>query len=587
VSGFGGLDVGVSSLLAQQRALDVIANNIANVNTPGYSRQVAVLASKSPDKLGTISLGRGVEVAQIRRMVDPILAKNQLANSGQKELATSLQQGLASVESTFGSLGAPGLTSTLDAFFTSLQSLANTPADTVVRGDVLSKAKTLATQVTDMSQQLTDRRIASDQEINPLLKKANTLLTQIGDLNGRIAAAELGQTAFNANDLRDQRDVKITGLAKLIAVRRVDTNNGGLMLQTPGGDLLVQDNVVRQLQRGSIGASGFADITFTDNSQVASGLTTSGQIGGLITLRDDKLKGYLTQLDSLAANLTFSINQQHVNGTGKSVVSSYTAGQAAANVTGTATAVNKDTTVSFASKIVTGTFKIYVLKADGTAVNTSPGTAITVTAGATTLKKIADDISLVNGVTASVSAGKLIVKTDSAVTSAKRIVFGNDTSNFLAAYEVNAFFHSGSTAASFAVDSAVAADANSIATGVATVPTDPTKSLLATSDNTTALGLLGVRDKAASVDGTTAASPISRAASLVSTFGLDMAAANQDVSFRTAEANALESQRQTISGVNTDEELANMLRFQRSYEASAKVIQTNNQMLTSLLGLIR
>lgn len=584
---FGSLGVASSSLLAQQRVLDVIAQNIANANTPGYSRQEAILGSKRPDQLGTISLGTGVQVTEIRRLVDPILAKSQLANSGQTELAETIQQGLASIESSFGSLGAPGLTSTLDAFFTSLQLLANTPADSIVRADVLSKAQTLTTQVTDMRQQLSDRQLASDQEINPLLTKANTLLTQIGDLNSRIAAAELGQTAFKANDLRDQRDSKITDLAQLIAVRKIDTNNGSLMLQTPGGDLLVQDNVVRQLQRGSTGSSGYAQISFTDNSQVASGLTQSGQIGGLITLRDDKLKGYITQLDSLAANLAFSINQQQVNGTGTSSVSSYTSGQAATNAAGTATAVNLDANVPFASQIKTGTFKIYVLKADGSAVNTSPGKTITVTAGTTTLAAIATALNAVNGVTASVSSGKLTVKTDSSVTAAKRIVFGNDTSNFLAAYEVNAFLHSGTTAAVFSVDSAIAADANSIASAVATVPTDPAKSLVAISDNTAALGLLGVRDKTASVDGTTAASPISRAASLISTFGLDVASANQDVSFRTAESNALENQRQVISGVNIDEELANMLRFQRSYEAAAKVIQVSNTMLGALLGLIR
>jgi len=584
VSVFGSLDVAATSLLTQQRALDVIANNIANANTPGYSRQEAILVSEQPQQAGVLNFGRGVKVDDIRRMLDPILAKTQLANSGQSALAQTLQQGLASVESTFGSLGAPGLTSTLDAFFTSLQSLANTPEDAIVRADVLTKAQTLTTQVTDMSQQLSDRQLAADKEIDPLLTKANTLLTQIADLNGRIARAELGATAFQANDLRDQRDAKVTDLSKLIAVRQVATNNGGLMLQTPGGDFLVQNDVARQLKRVASG-SGFAQIAFTDNAIPASGITQGGQIGGLMTLRDDKLSKYITQLNSLAANLAFSVNQQHVNGTGTSTVSTYTSGQTATDPAGNTAAVDDDTNIPFASKIVTGAFNIYVLNADGTAVNTPPGTsiAINVTTG-TKLADIATAISAVNGVSASVSSGKLTIDG-----GANRIVLGGDTSNFLAAYEVNAFFHSGTTAASFSVDSAIAADAGRIATGVATPPNPPdtTKSLLAVSDNTAALGLLGVRDTAASVDGATAASPIARAASLISTFGLDVAAANQDVSFRTAESNALESQRQSISGVNVDEEMVNLIRFQRSYEAAAKVIQTSNRMLDSLMGLIQ
>ena len=582
MSVFGSLDIGASSLLAQQRAMDVIAQNIANANTPGYSRQETILVSKQPQQAGVLNLGRGVKVGNIRRVVDAILTRAQLANSSQNARAQTLQQGLASVQSTFGALGAPGLTSTLDAFFTSLQALANTPADAIVRADTLSKAQSLVTQVTDMRQQLSDRRIAADQELAPLLTKANTLLTQIADLNGRIGRAEAGRTASQANDLRDQRDAKVTELSKLIGVHQV-ASNSGLLLQTPGGDMLVQGTSARQLKVAA-GSSGFNQIVFADNNLPASGLTQGGQIGGLITLRDGPLTNYIKQLDSLAANLAFGINQKHVNGTGTSTVSSYTSGQAAADSSGTATAVNLDTNVPFASKIQTGTFNIYVLNANGTAVNTPPGTAISVTAGTTKLADIAAAINLVNGVSASVSNGKLTINGGT-----RRIVLGGDTSNFLAAYEINSFFHSGATAADFTVSSAIAADAGRIASGVATPPnpTNPSSPLVAASDNTVALGLLGLRDQAFSIDGTAAASPIARASTLVSTFGLDVAAANQQASFRTAEANALSSQRQSTSGVNVDAELVNMIRFQRTYEASAKLIQVSNQMLDSLLGLIQ
>ena len=234
----GSLEVGASSLRAQQQAMDVIAQNIANANTPGYSRQETILVSKQPRQAGVLNLGRGVKVGNIRRVVDTVLTHAQLANNSQNALAQTIQQGLTSVQSAFGTLGSPGLTSMLDGFFTSLHTFANAPADATARAGVLGKAQSLTTQITGMRQQLSDQRLATNQEINPLLTKANTLLTQIADLNGRIVRAEAGRTAFHANDLRDQRAIRVANLSKLVDVRQVAANNGGLLLQTPGGDML-------------------------------------------------------------------------------------------------------------------------------------------------------------------------------------------------------------------------------------------------------------------------------------------------------------------------------------------------------------
>jgi len=544
------------------------------VNTPGYSRQTAQLASAVPDRIAGRDFGNGVNVSSIIRSIDPILAQSQMANNSLTSLAQTLQQGLANVEASFGNLDVPGLTTTLDDFFVAQQQLANTPEDPISRLNVQTRAQDIAIRVSGMRQQLVDGQTAADQEISPLITQTNNLLDQIAALNKRILVNESSaQLSNNANDLRDQRDTAVMELSKLIPLQKVATNNGGLILQTPGGDLLVQNDTVRHLKLGPAIGSSFGNVEFTDSGLPAQGLEQGGKLGGLISLRDNQVASYVQNLDSMAANLIFAVNQLHTGGTGSTVVTQYTAAQPSSNP---ATAVNVDANIPFASKIVNGSFTLHVL--DGPPLTNPGGTAINITAGTTTLNQIATAISAVAGVTASVNAsGQLVVDG-----GANRIAFTNDTSNFLAAYEINAFFH-GSSAADFAVDSAVLNDAGRIASAAA----NATTSDIAPADNSVALAILGLRDKAVSIDGSTAASPVQRAANLASTYGLDVAAANQQLSYRQAEASSLASQRASISGVNMDEELVKMMQFQRAYEAAAKVIQTSNQMLDSLMGLIR
>ena len=570
---FRSLNIGASSLLSQQKAIDVISQNIANVNTPGYSRQTAELVSAIPDHIAGRDYGNGVTTTNVRRSVDPILAKAQLANYSLTSFAQTLTQGLTSIEATFGNLDVPGLTSTLDAFFQAQQQLANTPEDPISRLNVQSRAKDVALRISGMHQQLIERQTAADQEISPLIAQANNLLDQIADLNSHILNHEtLGLSVGGANDLRDQRDLAVMELAKLIPLQHVDTGDGGLLLQTPGGDLLLQNDTVRHLKLGT-GSNGFGDIEFSDTGLSALGISQGGKLGGLVTLRDSQLGGYVQMLDSLAANLAFSVNQVHSGGAGSTSVTQYVSAQTANNPAGP---VNADINIPFASKIIDGSFTIHVL--DGPPPTNPGGTIINITAGTTTLNQITTDISAIAGVTASIDgSGHLVIDG-----GANRIVFANDTSNFLAAYEINTFFH-GSSAADFAVDTAIMNDAGRIATATA----DSATSDIAIADNSTALAILTLRDKAVSIDGSTAASPVQRAATLASAYGLDVAAASQQLSYRQAEASTLSNQRQAISGVNTDEELVNMMRFQRAYEAAAKVIQTSNEMLDSLMGLIR
>ncbi|ATX82951.1 flagellar hook-associated protein 1 FlgK [Mariprofundus ferrinatatus] len=568
------LQIASKSLTTQQQAMDTVSQNIANVNTAGYSRQSANLTTSQPDRIGLHNFGNGVELASISRSMDPLVANAQISNSTQSAYANTIRDGLTSVEATFGNLGAPGLTSSLDAFFTAQQLLTNSPDDPITRTDMVAKATDFTNLASSMQQQLVSRQLSADQEVAVQVDTANALLDKIAQLNTQIIRNEVGgQVSGAANDLRDQRDLAVMELAAIIPVQKVATKNGGLMLQTPGGDLLVQDGLVRQLKTGPIPGSSFNEVQFADTGLPATGIESGGKIGGLVTIRDTQISNYIDALDGIARNIIFSVNQLHASGTGTTAVTSYTSGLATSNSAG---AVNAAPEVPFAANIVDGSFTIHVL--DGNPPTNPGGTAINITAGTTSLNQIAADISAVAGVTASVNAaGALVIDG-----GANRIVFSNDSSNFLAAYEINTFFQGGG-AADITVDAAILRDPGRIATATA----DPATSAVAITDNSAAMGMLALRDQALNVDGDTPLSLTQRAGNLAGQFGLDIATATQDSVFREAQATSLSAQREAVSGVNLDEEMINMMIFQRSYEASAKVIQTANQMLTTLMGILR
>lgn len=567
------LQIAAKSLLTQQQSMDTVSQNIANANTDGYSRQSANLVTSQPDRIRGINFGSGVQLDSISRSIDPLVARAQVANNSQASFADTLKEGLTSVEATFGNLGAPGLTSTLDDFFNAQQLLANSPDDPITRTDMVAKANDVANLTTSMQQQLVFRQQSADQEVASLVNEANTLLDRIAELNSQIIRNETGgQVAGAANDLRDKRDLAVMQLAGLIPFQQVATNDGGLLLQTTGGDLLVQNGYARHLEVGPAAGSSFNIVQFADNGQQATGVESGGRIGGLMTIRDTQLNDYIDILDSLAENLVFSVNQLHASGTGTTAVTGYTSGLSATNA---AAPLDADTEIPFASRIVDGSFTLHVL--DGDPPTNPGGTNINITAGATTLNQIAADISAVAGVTASVDASGYLVIDG----GANRVVFSDDSSNFLAAYEINTFFH-GNSAANITVDAAIQGDPGRIATATADAA-----SAVGITDNSTALSILALRDEALNVDGGTPASLIERAANLTGKFGLDIAAASQESLFRESQGASLAIQRESVSGVNMDEELVNMMVFQRSYEASAKIVQVADEMLATLMGLIR
>jgi len=574
---FDSLNIAASALKAQQKAIDVVSHNISNVNTKGYSRQTANLVTAAPEKINGLTLGRGVNVASVQRIIDPIIGQAQLDNGSQLGYWTTVNGGLNAVENVFGSLQSTGLASSLDDFFLSWKQLANNPQDNGQRVNVRAKSTALVTNLNNMQQQLRTVQTNTDSNIDQSLTSANQALDNIASLTIQINRQESGSKGSLglANDLRDKRDQAVRDLAKLIPVQSISKGNGSFLLQSANGDLLSQDGVSRQLARGSVGANGFADIVIKNTNFSVLNNVKGGDLGGMIELRDNKLGAYIKQLDSISANLIYSVNQIHASSSNPTRLSSVTGEQGSKPTL----ALNDVTQAApFAAKVQAGTFKVHVFDAAGAPIPAG-GSTITILAGST-MNSVAASLTAVTGINASVNAtGNLVM---SATTAGQTFALSNDSSNFLAAYEVNNFFHGGDTA-TLALSSAIQTSATAINTSQA----DPLTSVIQTGDSRSALAILGLQDKAVSIDGTTSSSLHNRTTSLSTLYGSDVAIATQQKNFRSVEATSLENQRQAVSGVNIDEELINMIKFQRAYQASAKVITTTNQMLDSLLSLIR
>ncbi|MDQ6986508.1 MAG: flagellar hook-associated protein FlgK, partial [Mariprofundaceae bacterium] len=427
------LNTAASSIKAQQQAIDVISHNIANVNTRGYSRQSAILATASPDSQGAFHFGRGVQLAGIQRAVDPFLNKSLNTNSNQLAFSQTLEQGLNGVESVFGSLGTPGLASSIDSFFQAYQLLANNPQDAAQRNNVRARGLDIATNLTNMRSQMVSAQNSADQGISDRITQSNLLLDRIASLNKQISAQE-NTTNNAANDLRDQRDVAARDLATLIPVQIVNGNNNAFLVQTQGGDLLVQDGDTRHMARGGSAGAGFTGVTIAANGVAVSGIESGGEIGALITLRDTRLGGYISQLDSLASNLIFGLNQLHSSGAGLTLPKIASAEQAAA---ATGSAVDSAAqNIPFSGQIVSGSFKVHAYDTAGVPVSAG-GTSITISKGTTTVVQVVSQLNAVAGISASIDAsGYIVVNAGSG-----SVGFSNDTSNFLAAYEIGAFFH--------------------------------------------------------------------------------------------------------------------------------------------------
>src|ERR1039458_6535866 len=201
---FGTMGVALQSLLAQQGAMAVVANNIANANTPGYSREIPVLEENPPTLSGNTMVGTGVVMSSVESVRDNILSLRIQQETSQQSSLNSYVNSMDQVQSLFNETQGGGLQSYLSGFFNSLQSLTTDPTSSPLRQAVMTAGQDLASAISQSSQNLSTMQQGLDQSVVQTVQQVNQLTSQVANLNQQI------QTVSNAGDsprsLEDQRD---------------------------------------------------------------------------------------------------------------------------------------------------------------------------------------------------------------------------------------------------------------------------------------------------------------------------------------------------------------------------------------------
>jgi flagellar hook-associated protein 1 FlgK len=301
------LAIALSGLTAEQGALEATSNNVANVNTPGYSREVPVLAASDPIIVNPLTLGSGVNLRTIESVRDSILEsqiQQETQTQGQlSSLVSALSQTQTSFTTSSGDIG-----TAISNFFDSINQLSTSPADLSLRQAVLTAAGNVATAFNVAANNLTAQRTSLDQSVQQTVGQIDQLTGQIAQLNGQISSVE--DAGENAGTFVDQRTQLIDQLSSLVDVSVIPSDNT-LTLTTANGTALVAGQQSFQLTTQP-DPSGVQHI-FSQGSDITSTIV-SGQLGGLLEARDQQIPGVQSQLDTLAAGLANSVNGVQTSG---------------------------------------------------------------------------------------------------------------------------------------------------------------------------------------------------------------------------------------------------------------------------------
>ncbi len=331
----GILNIGSTALLAQQRAIDVTGNNIANVDTPGYSRQRVSLVQNSPvrDNWGVSSTGVTAE-PKVKRTYDQFVANQLNAQNESLGRWQAQESTLEKVEAVFDESSGFGLNNAMSEFWSAWQDLANNPSGSVERNAMVSSGQYLSSVFNQLNGGLAQLHDDIDVNIRNKTDEINHISAQIADLNQKIRQVEInGQ---NANDYRDDRDLAIQSLSKIIDIESFEDNLGNVTVMAGGGKPLVDG--VKSWRLSTADNSSGLKIFWADSSGNTTDITNeigSGELKGYLECRDVIVSGYIDSLNELAGAIVSEVNLIHSQGValdGTNGNNFFTAGSDASNI---------------------------------------------------------------------------------------------------------------------------------------------------------------------------------------------------------------------------------------------------------------
>ncbi len=552
--------IGVSALQASQRAMDVLGNNIANANTPGYHRQVVQLSTATPLRLDKLSFGRGVEVTGIQRLVNEHIEESQIRQAGQTGTSESQLSVATQLESRLSNEKAsPG--AQLETLFNRLEQLSSQLNSSPSRKLAVAAADQLAHELNSSATDLIHLRDDVDQSLSALVTEINPLTQQIALLNAEIA--KQGTSGGSANDLMDQRAQAIQKLSQRIGVEALKGNQGQITLLSGGAPLVVAGRAL------SLEVAHDADDRVSIRPVGSStGLEIEGgQLGGYLVARDQTLPRYQKRLDDLARAVSTAFNSLQTTGVGVAgAFTNLTSQQAVRdvtqqlNVTGLPTIPKVGTVTVAVNNVATGERTLTTINIDprlqslndvGNAFGAVPNLQVFVNSQAGTMS----------------------------VTSAPGFTFDfrgdgtapADSAGLLSSLGINSLFVGGD-AATLKVSGDLLGNADRLATSGSGQP----------GDSGNLQRLVALRDAPLMPNGTTLSGDFLQT---LADIGADVQGLTQQQDTNQVLSDRLEQQRQGVSGVDSNEEMVNLLKYQRMFQIASKYINVLNDAYNELLSI--
>lgn len=534
-------DLSTRALRAFQMAIQTISHNISNVNTPGYSRQRVIFSTENADFDGRFYTGRGVKVVGVERLRDDFLEAQFRREMGGKSQADATVTAYKLAENLLSEPGDNGLYAKMSKFRDAWASLANNPTDPGLRAVLRVQGKTLMESFNSTREGFNNLRLQSDGDIRNLVPQINAMGEEIFALNTKIETATLlGQVP---NDALDRRDKLVADLSEIVPAQVVQRSNGTISVYIGGAPLVEATGPSSLKVVPKIGdMMGIGEIQWTTfNEPLVVG---NGKLKGFLEARDTLYPGMIDEIDTLASTVVEQVNTIHRTGLGL---------DGSVRITGTA---------NFHGTLGTNS----AVSLNGVDIALSSGDDLATIASKLNLQEAA------TGVTASVSGMKLVL-TPSGTNPQTIRVTGDPNGVFLTLGIVNNFFQ-GSPGA-WSLSSAVEANTDAIAASASGAP----------GDNELARSLTNLWDSRIMDGGTRSLLEFHQG------FLADVGGRSEAAS-RTAESQdfivqQVENMRDTVSGVSTEEELANLVKFQRAYEMAARAVRTTDEMLQTLINMIQ
>jgi flagellar hook-associated protein 1 len=625
-------NIGVSGLNAAQASLAVTSHNIANASTDGFHRQSALQGTENPQGTGVGFFGRGVEVETVRRAYSQFLDNAVLTAQAQGSYLDTYNSQISQIDNLLADPSA-GLSPALQSFFSSVQDVASNPSSVPSRQAMITQGQVLSARFQALDTQLTQMRTGVNQQLTDTVTQINAKAQSIAQLNEQIQTVQSNANQ-PPNDLLDKRDQLVADLNQLVRTSVVKQSDGSYSVFIGNGQTLVLGNQAYSLSA----APSAADPKDYSISYVANGATVpiststlqGGSLGALLDFRSQSLDTAQNNLGRVAIVLAQTFNDQHelgqdLNGNLGQAFFNVPAGQVVTNANNTGTAVINATdssvgaltgsdyrlsfnagtwTLTRLSDNTTSTFATFPQTVDGVTLSLASGAAANgdsyliqpTRTGARDISVAIADTSLVaaaapvraSAAAANTGDGKITAGSvntppppNANLQSAVTITFtsattfdvtGTGTGNPTGvAYTSNGnITYNGWTVQ--ITGTPAAGDVFTIAPNTAGV-----------ADNRNALLLAGLQTVNTVANGT--ANYQSAYSLIVSSIGNRANDIKVQSTAQTALVQQTTAAQQSLSGVNLDEEAANLIRFQQAYQANGKVIQIASTLFNTILGI--